>query len=172
MPASLRLAAASVLLGAIAACRCLPPAHRRASYTRTLDHEMALRPALGAAKVTPATLAEAAPDHQGVERLASTYPGSGYTDNALLQAAKLAADVWAATGDDSDRVVAVIYKRLVAGYPSSSLLSRARPELARLGARDVFAPACRGDSGGTGDPRPSPGDRARPRRAAAGAATD
>ena len=32
-----------------------------------------------------------------------------------------------------------IYKRLDAGYPSSSLLSRARPELARLEPRDVFA---------------------------------
>ena len=134
MPASLRLAAASVLLGAVAAMPLSaagPPA--RVLYTRTLDHEMALRPALGAAKVTPATLAEARRIIKAYERLASTYPGSGYTDNALLQAAKLAADVWAATGDDSDRVVAVgLYKRLVAGYPSSSLLSRARPELARL----------------------------------------
>jgi N-acetylmuramoyl-L-alanine amidase len=134
MPPSLRLAAASVLLGAVAAMPLSaagPPA--RVLYTRTLNHEMALRPALGAAKVTPATLAEARRIIKAYERLASRYPGSGYTDNALLQAAKLAADVWAATGDDNDRTVAVgIYKRLVAGYPSSSLLSRARPELARL----------------------------------------
>jgi N-acetylmuramoyl-L-alanine amidase len=134
MPPSLRLAAVAVLLGAVAAMPLSaagPPA--RVLYTRTLDHEMALRPALGAAKVTPATLAEARRIIKAYEHLASRYPGSGYTDNALLQAAKLAADVWAATGDDSDRVIAVgLYKRLVAGYPSSSLLSRARPELARL----------------------------------------
>ena len=93
---------------------------------------MALRPALGAAKVTPRrSRRPAGSSRRRAPRIEVS--GSGYTDNALLQAAKLAADVWAATGDDSDRVVAVgIYKRLVAGYPSSSLLSRARPELARL----------------------------------------
>ena len=60
-------------------------------------------------------------------------PGSGYSDNALWQAARLAADVWAQTGKDTDRVLATgSYKRLIAGYPSSSLVAQARPELARL----------------------------------------
>ena len=81
-------------------------------------HHRALRQALGAATVTPETLTEARRIIKAYERIASRYPGSGYTDNALLQAAKLAADVWAATGDENDRALAVsIYKRLVAGYP-------------------------------------------------------
>ena len=93
--------------------------------------------------MTAATIAKARQSHQGVRAARGRYPASGYTDNALWQAAKLAADVWAQTGKDTDRVLATgLYKRLIAGYPSSSLVARARPELARL-QRAKAAPGAR-----------------------------
>jgi N-acetylmuramoyl-L-alanine amidase len=74
------------------------------------------------------------------------YPASGYCDNALWQAAALAADVWAQLSDDADRVTALrLYKRLVSGYPSSPLVVRARTEMQRLDiAGRVDRPASRG----------------------------
>jgi N-acetylmuramoyl-L-alanine amidase len=133
---------------ALIACAIAAPlasaAPPRIMYERALEREEALRPALTAPHVTLATLAEARKIIKAYERLVAAHPASGYTDNALLQAAKLAADVWAQTGDDDDRALATgLYKRLIAGYPTSSLIARARPELARLqraktpGGRDL-----------------------------------
>jgi N-acetylmuramoyl-L-alanine amidase len=131
MRLSMRLALA-VLACAVAA-PLASAATPRTMYLRALEREEAVRPALAAPHVTAAALAETRRVIKAYERIVSAHPASGYTDNALWQAARLAADLWAHTGTDSDRVVATgLYKRLIAGYPASSLVSRARPELARL----------------------------------------
>jgi N-acetylmuramoyl-L-alanine amidase len=133
MPLTLRLATAlmaCVVVAPLAFAATPPP---RIMYTRALDREQALRPALAAPQVTAATIAAARKIIRAYERVVAVHPASGYTDNALWQAARLAAEVWAHTGRDTDRVLATgLYKRLIAGYSSSSLVARARPELARL----------------------------------------
>jgi N-acetylmuramoyl-L-alanine amidase len=129
----LRLAVAAIACIVVAPVTPAAAAPARIMYERALEREEALRPALAAAQVTPATIGRARQVIQAYERLVARYPGSGYTDNALWKAAKLAADVWAETGKDADHLLAVgLYKRLIAGYPSSSLIVQARPELARL----------------------------------------
>ncbi|HZA34276.1 MAG TPA: N-acetylmuramoyl-L-alanine amidase [Vicinamibacterales bacterium] len=131
MRLSLRLAVA-VLAVAVAA-PLASAATPRAKYLRALEREEAVRPALAAPNIATAALAEARRVIKAYERIVSAHPASGYTDNALWQAAKLAADLWAETGDDGDRVAATgLYKRLIAGYPASSLVAQARLELARL----------------------------------------
>ncbi len=132
---------------AVAVLACLmvaPPASAatpRARYLRALEREEAVRPALAAVRVTPAAVAETRRVIKAYERIVSAFPASGYTDNALWRAARLAADVWAQTGTDSDRVLATgLYKRLIAGYPTSSLVAQARPELARLERSKAAAP--------------------------------
>jgi N-acetylmuramoyl-L-alanine amidase len=131
MRLSSRLAVA-VLAVAVAA-PLASAATPRTMYLRALEREEAVRAALAATRVTPAALAETRRVIKAYERVVSRHPASGYTDNALWQAARLAADLWAHTGTDTDRLLAVgLYKRLIAGYPASSLVSQARPELARL----------------------------------------
>ena len=140
MPLPLRLAVAVIACAVVApiASAATPP---RIMYNRALEREEAVRPALDAPHPTAAAIAEAHRVIKAYERLVAAYPASGYTDNGLWQAAKLAADLWAHTSDDADRVLAVgLYQRLIAGYPASSLLARARPELARL-QRAKSAPA-------------------------------
>src|SRR5919107_3976288 len=131
MRLSLRLAVA--ILAVAVAAPLASAATPRTRYLRALEREEAVRPALAAPQVTSAALAETRRVIKAYERIVSAHPASGYTDNALWQAARLAADLWAETGDDGDRVVATgLYKRLIAGYPTSLLVAQARLELARL----------------------------------------
>jgi N-acetylmuramoyl-L-alanine amidase len=125
----LRLAGAALLLAAVP----LEAASPRVMYERALEREQAVRVKLQAAKPTKAAIAEAHRVVAAWERLAARYPRSGYTDNALWQAASLAADLWGDFGDDDDRAKALrLYRALIKGYPTSSLLRRARLELRRL----------------------------------------
>jgi N-acetylmuramoyl-L-alanine amidase len=131
MRLSLRLAVA--VLACAAAAPLASAATPRAMYLRAQEREDAVRPALAAPHITTAKLAETRRVIKAYERIVAAHPASGYADNALWQAAKLAADLWAETGNDADRILAVgLYKRLIAGYPASSLIAGARPELARL----------------------------------------
>src|SRR5215218_314194 len=131
MRLSLRLAVA-VLAIAVAA-PLASAATPRTRYLRALEREEAVRPALAAPNIATAALAETRRVIKAYERIVAAYPASGYADNALWQAAKLAADLWAETGYDGDRVMATgLYKRLIAGYPASSLVAQARLELTRL----------------------------------------
>ena len=139
MPLSLRVAVALIACTTAApiAAAAAPP---RVMYNRALEREEALRPALAASQVSAATISQARKIIEAYERVVARYPASGYSDNALWQAARLAADVWAQTGKDTDRVRATeLYKRLIAGYSSSSLVAQARPELARLQRAKVAA---------------------------------
>jgi N-acetylmuramoyl-L-alanine amidase len=123
------LAGAALLLAAVP----LEAASARVMYERALEREQAVRVKLQASKPSKATVAEAHRVVAAWERLAARYPRSGYTDNALWQAASLAADLWGDFGADADRAKAVrLYRELIKGYPTSSLLRRARLELRRL----------------------------------------
>ena len=138
MSRSLRLAAAALILAAVPLGAATP----RVSYEVARDREQAVRTRLDTTSPAKAAIDEARRVVQAYMRLAARYPRSGYTDNALAQAAALSADVWGVTGEDRDRALAVrLYKRLVSGYPTSSLVPVARKELKRLETDDPAAPS-------------------------------
>jgi N-acetylmuramoyl-L-alanine amidase len=125
----LRIAAA-LLAGAVAAFA--PPAvaaqSAHAQYTRTLARERVLRDA-----AKKPTLKELRAVVAAYERFARRYRSSGYTDNALWQAANVALLAHDRFGEASDRHTAVrLLEQLKAGYPASSLVPRARETLVRL----------------------------------------
>ncbi len=67
------------------------------------------------------------------EDIARKYPRSGYSDNALWQAAVLSADAFWQFGDTRDRAVAVrLFNRLKAEFPTSSLVVRVASHTNRL----------------------------------------
>jgi N-acetylmuramoyl-L-alanine amidase len=104
-------------------------------YERALAQERAVRPPLEQARPSPSALARARRVIAAYEVVVRRHPGSGYTDNALWQAARLAADVWAVSGEDEDRATAErLFTHLIKGYPSSSLVAQARKELKGLAA--------------------------------------
>ena len=71
-------------------------------------------------------------EYEGVVR---RFPGSGYSDNALLQAAMLSQDLYARFGRAADRVAAQKYfDWLVREYPASPLRRQARAAVRGLGA--------------------------------------
>ncbi len=137
MSRSLRLAAAALILAAVPLGAATP----RVSYDVARDREQAVRTRLDTTSPAKGAIDEARRVVQAYMRLAARYPGSGYTDNALAQAAALSADVWGVTGEDRDRALAVrLYTRLVSGYPTSSLVPMARKELKRLETDDPAMP--------------------------------
>jgi N-acetylmuramoyl-L-alanine amidase len=76
------------------------------------------------------------------DALVRRYPISGYSDNALANAADLAAALYERFGDANDRETAMrFYQWLAAEYPASSLVRRTAPDLARLLAAQSSAPA-------------------------------
>jgi N-acetylmuramoyl-L-alanine amidase len=69
----------------------------------------------------------------GYEGFVGRFPRSGYSDNALWQAAMLAASSFARYHVESDRIEAVrLLRRLGTQYPSSSLMRQAKAATARL----------------------------------------
>ena len=67
------------------------------------------------------------------EDAARRFPRSGYSDNALWQAAVLSADAFWHFGDDRDRLAATrLFARLKAGFPTSSLIPRIAGHTSRL----------------------------------------
>ena len=72
---------------------------------------------------------------QTYEDIAKLFPGSGYSDNALWQAAMLAADTFWEFGDAADRTRALrTFRALEVRYPTSSLLKQVAPQRVRLEA--------------------------------------
>jgi N-acetylmuramoyl-L-alanine amidase len=112
-------------------------------YTRMMEREVELRKALDLA---PQLQAQPPGDASALlfrlrttvaayEDIAKKYPRSGYSDNALWQAAVLSADAFWQFGDTRDRAVAVrLFDRLKAEYPTSSLVSRVAGHTNRLNA--------------------------------------
>lgn len=122
----------AVLAAATASLAAAPP---RVLYERAQAREAAVRTKLDAPRPGEAAFTEARRVVASYERLALEHPANGYSDNALWQAARLSADLWARYAEDRDRTAAVrLYKALVRSYPSSSLVAKSRVEGARLEA--------------------------------------
>jgi N-acetylmuramoyl-L-alanine amidase len=115
-----------------------PPA--RTIYSDTLAREQTVRAALVASDATPAVLADVHAVIAAYESLVRRYPASGYSDNALWEAGRLALDAFLRFGDKADRDTGVkLLRRLAAGYPSSTLAAQVPAQLTALD-NDQLAP--------------------------------
>jgi len=136
-----------------------PPA--RTMYTDTLAHEQTVRAALMASDATPAVLADVRAVIATYASLVRRYPASGYSDNALWQAGRLALDAFLRFGETADRDIGVkLLRRLAAGYPSSTLAAEVPAQLAAVENEELTPsvpkePTVRSTS--TEPPRPVPG---------------
>ena len=93
----------------------------RAAYTRALEQERVVRDARDHA--TPAKIRRVVASY---ERLVARHPASGYSDNALWQAANLATLAFERFGEETDRrASARLLAHLAREYPSSKLAAQA-----------------------------------------------
>jgi N-acetylmuramoyl-L-alanine amidase len=105
-------------------CAVAPPrvwaASARVMYENALAREKAVRRTADEATLDQLRRAVAA-----YQRVVNRYPSSGYSDNALWQAAGLAKLAYERFGQDRDRELTLaLLKRLRREYPSSSLIPR------------------------------------------------
>lgn len=108
----------------------------RAAYTRALEQERVVRDARDHA--TPAKIRRVVASY---ERLVARHPASGYSDNALWQAANLSLLAYERSGDESDRRKARrLLTQLTTGYSSSSLIAQAQTALHDLETAAVRLP--------------------------------
>jgi N-acetylmuramoyl-L-alanine amidase len=99
-------------------------------YNRAMALEREVRDE--ATKPTPARMRRAVASYEAVVR---KHPASGYCDNALWQAANLAALAYERFGNDPDRKTAArLFALLAKEYPSSKLVGRATEALNGLNA--------------------------------------
>ena len=109
----------------------------RTMYTDALAREQAVRAAMTAKDATPAVLADVHAVIATYESLVRRYPASGYSDNALWQAGRLALDAFLRFGETADRDAGVkLLRRLATGYPSSTLAARVPAQLAALDSEE------------------------------------
>jgi N-acetylmuramoyl-L-alanine amidase len=103
-------------------------------YTDAQERDEQLRSVLASEPVVRSKVAdEARAVMVAYDALVRRYPLSGYSDNALFNAADLATLLYDRFGDPKDRDAAVrLYQRLIAEYPASSLIKRAQPVVVRL----------------------------------------
>ena len=110
-------------------------------YNRALAREQTVRVVLAAADAAPAVLADVRAVVAAYEMVVAHYPSSGYSDNALWQAGRLALDAFARFGQERDKDAgARLLRRLVAAYPTSRLVQQVPEQLARAGADGVGRP--------------------------------
>ena len=99
------------------------------------SREQTARRAIEAGKPEATVRRDVARVVAGYESLVARFPRSAYSDNALWQGAILSADAFARYRVDADRTTAVrMLKRLAKEYPTSSLIKRSGPAMARLEA--------------------------------------
>jgi N-acetylmuramoyl-L-alanine amidase len=104
----------------------------RTRYETTLAREAQVRAALSTAADRSAAV-EAAKIIAAYQALVGRYPVSGYSDNALFNAAALADLLFETFGHVRDRTAALrLYARVGREYPTSSLIARANEAVARL----------------------------------------
>src|SRR5712692_1069732 len=90
----------------------------RTMYTQALAREQTVRAALAASDAAPALLADVRAVVAAYEAVVRHYPTSGYSDNALWQAGRLALDAFARFGQAADRETGVrLLRKLAASYP-------------------------------------------------------
>ncbi len=113
----------------------------REMYTAALAREQALRASWEQARsntdkplpVSPASRKEVRSLIGAYEALVRRHPISGYCDNALWQAAMLAADVFADSHQDADRQTASrLFTSLAREYPTSPFARKAADQARRL----------------------------------------
>src|SRR6266545_4636240 len=108
----------------------------RAVYARALEREGVVR---SSAPATPVQIRGVIAAYEAMVR---RYPASGYSDNALWQAANLALMASQQFAQDADRRAAVrLLTQLKNQYPASSLVPRAKELLRGLEAPPAPAPA-------------------------------
>jgi N-acetylmuramoyl-L-alanine amidase len=101
----------------------------KAMYERAVEREQAVRDA------AQPTLRQVRSAIASYEAVVHRHPGSGYSDNALWQGGNLALFAFERFGQATDRQTAQrLLNRLIASYPSSSLVA---------GARDIIGTASR-----------------------------
>ncbi len=106
-------------------------------YMEALSRERGLR----APAETPATLTELRRGIERYESIVRKHPRSGYSDNALWQAAGLALEAYDGYGDVTDQQRGERLLRLLANeYPSSSLVPRVAARLAAFAPVDAPTP--------------------------------
>jgi len=104
----------------------------RDMYNRAMALEREVRDE--ATKPTPAQMRRAVASYEAIVR---KHPASGYCDNALWQAANLAALAYERFGNEPDRKTAArLFALLAKEYPTSKLVARATEAL-----NDLNAPA-------------------------------
>jgi N-acetylmuramoyl-L-alanine amidase len=105
----------------------------RAMFASLQARETAARKAIDAdkpARIVRRDVGRIVAEYEGLVR---RFPRSAYSDNALWQAAMLAAECYARHRVDDDRISAVrLLRRLARDYPASSLIARAEPARRRL----------------------------------------
>ncbi len=116
----------------------------RGMYQKLQARETTARRALEAARPERIVRRDIGRIVVGYEGIVRRYPRSGYSDNALWQAAMLLADSYARYRVEEDRTKSVrLLDWLIREYPSSSLVPKARPavQTLRAAARDPGVPA-------------------------------
>jgi N-acetylmuramoyl-L-alanine amidase len=156
------VAAAIVVVASLAAT--VSGAAPKERYTEALGREALLRRDLDAAPdktLDSPLLGRIRRLVSEYEDIATRYPRSGYSDNALFQGAMLAADAFRYYGEDPDRTAALrLLTALKARFPSSSLVRQVSAEMKRLAAARAVAPAAVVAAAATGS-TPKPDNRAR-----------
>jgi N-acetylmuramoyl-L-alanine amidase len=109
----------------------------RTMYADALAREQTVRAAMAAPDATAAVLADVHAVIATFESLVRRYPASGYSDNALWEAGRLALDAFLRFGETADRDAGVkLLRRLATGYPSSTLVAQIPAQLAVLDAEE------------------------------------
>ena len=118
-------------------------------YTDVLARETALRRELDLApqlrarppgQASTALLLRVRETVTAYERIVQRFPRSGYSDNALWQGGRLAADAFWQFGDTRDRTTALeMFARLKSEYPTSSLIARIAGQTTRLNGAGATA---------------------------------
>ena len=107
----------------------------RTMYEDALAREQTVRDALEAGDTAPGVLASLRAVVSSYEAVVRRYPASGYSDNALWQAGRLALDAFAQFGKQADKETAVrLLRRLADAYPTSRLVEQVPAQLARVEA--------------------------------------
>ena len=119
----------TILVTALVARQALALPPPRAMYDAAVAQERAVRTALADDTASENVLTSARTTIQGYEDIVRQYPVSGYGDDALWRAGRLALDAFARFGEPRDRSAGErLLRSLVRRYPTSKLAKRV-PEL-------------------------------------------
>ena len=151
----------TVVIVVLSTVFAMPPARAQDSaetlYREALAHEQDLR----ADSNPPAERWHAV--IRAYEAIVRRYPASGYSDNALWQAASLARDLYAQNGDSRERDRAArLLRNLVSEYPSSKLVPAAVVEVTRLAGAGIGPDATQPSAGQPAPPESLQGLAPRP----------